>query len=518
MDDQAPGQQQARVYLDGLIRELADRSDARLPTIKAMAAAADVAVVTMWKAVRRLRAAGVLRASRRAGIVLAPQGSSAQPGAAATRATELPPAGGVRAVAARLSHDILRGVFRDSETLPSLKELSQRYGACYRTVKAAAVTLAQAGHLEPHRRGFRPPAFHGPRAGGTIALIARTYSATGPIYYNRITQEYLLALESECARTGVGLTVVPCWYGERGAEVSPLLEAACSGAQRLAVLGVVLWAAGIDSALLEQRIIPALTRLGKPIAWLDESGAVDAPPVAARHRQITVFSMPRNIELARQVGHYLLNLGHERIVYICPYHRVDWSQDRLAGLREIYRQAGHTDGVREVSVAGLDRSTVAGLAPRPELPPAAPRREGHRVPDSRTYFVNSRADEVAERAALAVTMQGLLRRASAVRGATAWVAGNDAVAIECVDYLRGRRVRIPADISVLGFDDTLEASFQRLTSYNFSRASAVHAMFSYIMSPAWRAEARGGRRRIRIDGFVHERESTGTPGKSGMME
>jgi DNA-binding LacI/PurR family transcriptional regulator len=92
---------------------------------------------------------------------------------------------------------------------------------------------------------------------------------------------------------------------------------------------------------------------------------------------------------------------------------------------------------------------------------------------------------------------------------TAWVGLNDEIAVEALIYLRSNKVRVPEDVSVMGFDDSMEAGFQGLTSYCFNGASAMHLMTEYIVraaSPLIRGDAG---KPVIIEGFVHERATTG---------
>ena len=101
------------------------------------------------------------------------------------------------------------------------------------------------------------------------------------------------------------------------------------------------------------------------------------------------------------------------------------------------------------------------------------------------------------------------RRLARDRSITAWVGLNDEIAIEALIYLRSNDVRVPGDISLMGFDDSIEAGFQGLTSYCFNGASAMHLMAEYIVRPDSPLMRAGNGKPVIIKGFVHERATTG---------
>jgi DNA-binding LacI/PurR family transcriptional regulator len=85
------------------------------------------------------------------------------------------------------------------------------------------------------------------------------------------------------------------------------------------------------------------------------------------------------------------------------------------------------------------------------------------------------------------------------------VADSDGFALDALAFLAARGVRVPQDISVVGFDDSLEASFYRLSSYNFNGAAVAEAMLAHVMAPS---RAPGPSQAAEIEGSVTERATT----------
>jgi len=74
---------------------------------------------------------------------------------------------------------------------------------------------------------------------------------------------------------------------------------------------------------------------------------------------------------------------------------------------------------------------------------------------------------------------------------------------------------VPGDISVAGFDDTLEARLRGLTSYSFNpRATAAVLVDIALRSPAMIRRTDPGTPFL-VAGFVSERRSVGRPDARG---
>jgi len=90
--------------------------------------------------------------------------------------------------------------------------------------------------------------------------------------------------------------------------------------------------------------------------------------------------------------------------------------------------------------------------------------------------------------------------------ATAWVAHNDTIALLALDYLQEHHVQLPQELSLIGFDDTLEGFGRGLSSYSFNVTAIVSAMFEHVLAP----RRTGPRSRVvEIPGMVLERQTSG---------
>jgi len=114
---------------------------------------------------------------------------------------------------------------------------------------------------------------------------------------------------------------------------------------------------------------------------------------------------------------HLLKLGHKRIAFLAGPLAAPWSQERFEGYRRALREAGSDVDERLVFQAG---STIEDGV------------------NAALQMLNESCD------------------------ATAVQAANDLVAIGCADALLNQGVRIPQDLSVIGFGNTLTSQYFRV--------------------------------------------------------
>lgn len=178
----------------------------------------------------------------------------------------------------------------------------------------------------------------------------------------------------------------------------------------------LLHAKQVDGALVDGLVLPPdriarFVREGFPIVCLDRDvDSVSVPLVQVDNRLG-----------ARLATEHLLALGHTRIGHVAGAEELRISEERVAG----YRQA-LADG---------------GIEPDPAL-----------------VAVGSFTEEGGHRAALQLLE----------RGVTAVFAANDLSALGVVNALTERALRVPADVSVVGFDDV------RLSAFTSPPLTTIH--------------------------------------------
>lgn len=507
-----PAVDKAHAGLQRHIERARALGESRLPSVRQLARGIGVSHVSILKALERLRAAGTVAVSQGRGIRLAdsdPPGNS-EAGAPPRRRRW-------QQLVTQLEHDILNGVYTEGTDLPSRKQLAIRYGVCHRTLHKALADLVNNRALVPHGKSLTVPLPSSGHPHGTVVLVAR--ETTGPELemLGSRTHDRLRTVESECARLGLNIEMFPFTYARGAAASGELLDDHVRTNVSGTVLGYLIWTLGINDTALQALLAHARHR-DRPVALLDELGCVSLTPAQQHGGAVRVLPIATSARAGSNVCRYLLSLGHRHIAYISPFHRTQWSRNRLAGLRHTFARAGLPDAVRAYTLSRTKRINEF-LAPDDpdrraldlhlaDLLHQTTRRTLARTLQAfrRTLTRNMEYEERRE------FLRPLLDNALSESATTAWVGCSDDVAIQCLDYLRDHDRAVPHDISVLGFDDTVEAFVNRLTSYNFNMPAITRAMIRHVLYPS-NARGRHSRRSpTGIEGFISVRDSASRAG------
>ena len=513
MPRKTPARDQAREWLLRLIDAPDCTPDTRLPRLADLARRAGVSPVTMQRAVRRLQREGRLKVSHGRGIRVA--GTHAQTPADQTpppspRASSPGSAHRSRrhAVAAQLKQDLLEGAWGPDTRLPSKKELAYRYGVCYRTIRQALDALAEEGRIRYENRAWCVVRNTAGGGGNTLILFARLDSHQRAMAAR--TVERYREFEAACARRGLELSIVPvAGTGPHGEPFDRVLHRVRRG--DTCVLGFMVWSEGLQKIDMGG-MIRALLDTGRPVAVLDEADLHPFDmPLSPR---CAVLSFAHH-QAGSTIANHLLELGHRRFVFISPYHATQWSQQRLQGIIDAYDSAGVHDAVTTCTYRRSDwRDAVLRQENMIDADLERLERQcyagDHRV-QALGRALRSQRDRIRDAWAwqlYAEAFSDVLTEAFRETEATAWVAVNDDVALRCRTSLEQRGRRVPGDISLCGFDNTLEAHSHSLTSYDFNARALIDAMVAHVLYPRG-SDWGGGRRATPVHGHLAMRASTG---------
>jgi hypothetical protein len=455
----------------------------------------------MLKAVKRLCAEGVLVSRRKSGVRLAGAPASPVPSA---------PVGGWQAIARNLREEMVADAITGSAQLAP-KEISRRFGVCYRTARRALAELTREGLVERQGRTHCLPEPH-VRPGGMELVFVGPTNRFGRLEEFTARAGGLLRLcERACSMRGMRLTVVGFDYrAKRFVFVRPGRTSWASVLHHAA--GCVALPNALGSGALVE-LGDACSRRQVPLALLDEVGGFSLDACRQLRGPWRLFRMILDARAGAQVGAFLKRRRHKTVAYFSASHAAAWSKDRLIGLEEAFgRTAVHRFSIDELE--NLNTLFVSQSEARAALAALEPVRRfldvGAVVSDECVDEVRSSLYRAAHNELLRVRMRPLFTQALARREVSAWVGGNDEVALAAMDFLHERRIASPARISVIGFDNSPAAAARRLTSYSFSEARTVDTVMRYVLVDARRAAGRrGGSPMASIDGAVVERDSVG---------
>ncbi|MFJ1309505.1 LacI family DNA-binding transcriptional regulator [Agrobacterium tumefaciens] len=228
-----------------------------------------------------------------------------------------------------------------------------------------------------------------------VVLLAMTNDAAPQSDLNMVSWTMLNGFRRECERRGI--RIVP--YVSATSRLDPVAVAAAADADN--VDGIVI--------LNDDRpqLVEALSGLARPVVLINgEDPAMIVDTVTAENR----FGARLGIE-------HLLSLGHRNILHITWKGRTTIRR-RYDGYSDAYLAAGLT------------------------------------VPADMVIEVESYEPEWGEAA-----IRRLLAEQRPLRNATAIFCAADNLALGCLKALTEAGIRVPDDVSVLGFDDIMPAAF-----------------------------------------------------------
>lgn len=490
----------ARAALSRAVDEARRLGRPKLPSVVTLARGAGVSHVTMQACIRDGARAGVLRTRRGSGVYLA--GVPQEPRSASRKRWQQ--------IAEQVHRDVTEGVYGRGSVLPTAKELTLKYRVCHTTLRRALQHLVGQGLLERDRRGYRVSRL--PGEGARSRVIGVTIG-TPQQAIARPTQRHaddLRSMETACTQAGLRIDLVFFWYeGEEQVPVTPGgLE--FTPEELESILGFVVYTRGLTDTTVD-RILGRLSGYRRPVAVHDDTGLAMRRPDPIPLPDIRVFAFANSSLAGVEMGKVVAGLGHRAVAYIGP-DGAEWSRARHAGLAATVggplpeyavktpdwtRKAVPEEDTFQVRAAAvLDPRDVRDWYTLRALRSHSGRAIGFLLNEGVRHQVHLDALEPAIDSILAGPKPSMI------------VCGNDDFAWACVAHLRQRGVRVPEDISVAGFDDTLESFLNGLTSYNFNSEGAAQGMLNHILAPP-RGPNRSTRRRVvEVKGYVNLRATT----------
>lgn len=514
---------------DRALTWLADRiirarkhAERRLPTLAVMATECGVSPVTMMHAVRELRRRGVLRVSHGAGIRIMGTGDESVP--AREEVTEQRRPTAAQALADQLRERIDTGDFAGRGVVPSRKELVSSFRVSYRTVNTALQLLAHHGVVEPHGKSYRVARQTVAGVHPCIVFIARSIPGPSSTFVTERTEDQFRRIEHACAAADVDLVLCPVLRSRGRLHFEKQHRALLRGkAPGKSILGYVVRTQTLEDTTgrFMEQLLRTLHATGKPAAALEDRRELAETIAATAPSSVKIITGCFNHDIGRRIARYVIDIGHTNIAYVTPYPRHDWSVEREEGVREVVRRrrgcrlriehaqretpllAEQFNAAVEELVRVLDNER--DLLARETAPLSTNASVRGRVHASPLLNDASRRQELCR---ALYPCFGRLARDSRI---TVWICANDDVALTAQEFLRVIEHPPDRQPSLVGVDDTLEASIKGISSYSYNTAAATHMVMNHILSPR-RIPRRARHERLAIvSGTVIRRSSLFAP-------
>jgi DNA-binding FadR family transcriptional regulator len=472
----------ADAFLRSCVAEATKQGIYRLPPASRLARMARVSPVILLRALQRLKADGVVISRPGAGITIV---APLEPDLAVE---STPRHFSWQAVMQRLRFDILNGKYGPQDELPQGKELCRAYGASPKTMRRALSRLVGARFLEPHRRGYRVHAAKRRAASRTVVLFAGTNTKGEFVPFQGRTRELFRDVERTLSYVNTAVSVF-AYRPEVDRFVSPTADAHLLQSPGFldSVCGFIMFPFGGQPHLTQRILLDRFGPQAMPVAIYDESGESPLPDISPFRvrRFCSAFSGMGSADIAR----HLLSLGHRSVAFISTVHQARYSRNRLAWLTQAFAQSGLTSAVAPVTAsysegmtAEQDRRVRIGkIIDRLLTQKSADADEmTKRVGEVLSEFASEAKDRILANAADA-QLEPLFNAALTNKNVSAWVCVSDNVALKAIRFLTKAGRRVPRDLSVCGYDDSLAASIGGLTSYNFNTGGTARAMANYLL-------------------------------------
>lgn len=517
--------QKALAYLRGEIQSGTWAKKERLPPVRILARHAQVSAAAMCSALALLKEENVVSVIKNRGAYL---GSSPASNSRTRSSTGWNGGQRWQRLKTQIEVAIFSGYYPPGEPLPSLHDLEKTYSVSYKTLHKALESIAEEGLIKPWKKTYSVPAVR--KAHATLAFISVAGASSALSFGGYPHTEFLSALRREGEKSLIHISMCVYDPDRSAADFTGQLRAL---REKHPVMGYVLWTSRLPDRKLnllveilrEETQLSHESGLEKPLAVI-ETGSDSLTSHFLRQSSegkgpgFRIFSVA-GLMAGRQVGQYLLKGGHRKVAFLSYFHKELSSQQRYRGLLQAYQDAGLAEGVIKLVVQDIDNpgQTPPSTSPVLEYMRQAETFLSASAEASRGHYASYALEQMQTSVANYIHQLKIVERVESMLNTileqpdiTACVGANDRMALMIRDHLTRKGVRVPRDISIVGFDDSKAATDKDLTSYSFVFPDIARKVLTYVLAPRARKLVRDDNF-VECEGLLLERGSSGVARK-----
>lgn len=475
-----------------------------LPSVRRLAQQFRVSPVTVLRAIKALEIDGLL--SRRWGKGVSIGGN--QP---PVKEADNQGLGKFLSTLQQFKQDIISGKFQTHLPLPPINQLTTLYNASYPTIRRVLSALLEENILK--RNGARYYFFTNRlKQRSRIAIVAFGMSRCSIKIETERERTFYRILSSIASDNNVDLEFIcyndyldnPCFYTPGNESMEVYLKS--SG-----ISGIILSSYHMNNSA---ECLANLLTYNIPVsAWIEDSRILSTVDRFGSHyRKLTFFDSSYSTIPGNDVGRYLLEKGHRRIVFISPFHGSPWSQNRLKGLKKAVTH--YPDATLYPFTTSEHINDYFFMLPFLEnadferhFRSDALIQQIHDFLSPRLQAVKYEHDTLLRDNAIFSCIKNTVDQIISTQSITALVCVNDLIAGIIADYWNFHNISHERRPAIVGFDNSFKSLQHQFSSYEFNTHGEIQDMITHVLYPENILFSRK-KPVIRLSGKVIERASS----------
>lgn len=388
-----------------------------------------------------------------------------------------------------LKQDILEGRFAKQDKLPTSKQLGEIYGISQPTVRQMMRNLIEEGVIVRHGAGYRIPSVVLDKTNHKILRLVTGGNSSGITLETPRELDFYKAVVDLANQYDLHLQVFAIddwieqveWFDNQKNKTYQLPPMPSESI----LMGTLLstWHLQDGHSVLSQILSHGQN---EPVAIWAEHGLQQSwkqSPGIQKLNHVRFFDVAYGKRSGYEVGKILWNEGVRQIAFISPFHKAQWSQDRLAGLQQNpfddilifcsedsvspwdYRHKVFDNPGLKAIQQKIQRQ-IAKLNIRPEQNSA----------QQAALWDLWRDDQIAR------DLDPLFKQALQ-SNCQHWICSNDLVALSARHWLNQQQIPQSKQPRLIGFDNVPETYQKNIDSFEFDMSGLAATMIDFVLRP-----------------------------------